>query len=343
MLVPASEEAMARATTTWGRRSPGKAPEGFVSPMLCEPVRALPRGDDWIFEIKLDGFRIIASKGEGDDVTLWSRNANSLNRKFFYIAEALKFLPKQTILDGELVALDDEGRPQFSLLQSFRSAAGRVRFVAFDILRLRGRDLTKLPLLERKKLLEKEVSDRAPQILVTDFAEGNPADMLREVKQRKLEGLIAKRKNSVYEAGERSGAWVKHRVNQGQEFVVGGYVPGTHGIEALLVGFYRGRDLLYVVSLRAGFTAHTREEVFAKIKELAIDECPFANLPQEGSKSRWGGEGMTSEKMRKVTWVKPKVVVQVEFVEWTGDTHLRHAKFVGIRDDKKAKDVVKEG
>ena len=330
------------ADTRWGRRPPGKVPEGFVSPMLCEPVRELPRGDGWIFEIKLDGFRIIASKGKGDEVTLWSRNGNSLNRKFFYIADALKFLPQETILDGELVALDDEGRPQFSLLQSFRSAAERVRFVAFDILRLRGRDLTKLPLPERKEILEREVRGRAPQILVTDFAEGNAAAMLREVRQTKLEGLISKRKNSAYEAGERSGAWVKHRVNQGQEFVVGGYVPGTHGIEALLVGFYRGKDLLYVVSLRAGFTEHTREQVFAKIKDLVTDDCPFANLPQEGSRSRWGGEGMTSEKMRKVRWVKPKMVVQVEFVEWTGDTHLRHAKFTGIREDKKAKDVVKE-
>jgi bifunctional non-homologous end joining protein LigD len=310
--------------------------------MLCEPVRALPRGEEWIFEIKLDGFRIIASKGKGDEVNLWSRNANSLNRKFFYIADALKFLPHETILDGELVALDDQGRPQFSLLQSFRSAAERVRFVAFDILKLRGRDLTKLTLLERKKILAKEVNDRAPQILVTDFSEGNAAGMLRQVKERKLEGLVAKRADSKYEAGERSGAWVKHRVNQGQEFVVGGYIPGTHGVEALLVGFYRGRELLYVVSLRAGFTAYTREQAFVKVKDLVTDECPFANLPQEGSKSRWGGEGMTAEKMRKVTWVKPKVVVQVEFVEWTGDTHLRHAKFVGIREDKKAKDVVKE-
>ena len=308
--------------------------------MLCEPVRALPRGDDWIFEIKLDGFRIIASKLD-DQVTLWSRNANSLNRKFFYIADALSFLPPDTILDGELVALDDAGRPQFSLLQSFRSAADRVRFVAFDILRLRGRDLMNLPLLERKEILDREVRDRAPQILVTDF-ENTAAAMLREVKQRKLEGLIAKKVHSIYEPGERDGTWVKHRVNQGQEFVVGGYIPGTHGIEALLVGFYRGKDLLYVVSLRAGFTAETREEVFTKIKDLVIDDCPFANLPQDGSRSRWGGEGMTSEKMRKVTWVKPKLVVQVEFVEWTGDTHLRHAHFVGIRDDKDAKDVVKE-
>lgn len=308
--------------------------------MLCEPVRELPRGDEWIFEIKLDGFRIIASKPD-DQVTLWSRNANNLNRKFFYIADALSFLPPDTILDGELVALDDQGRPQFSLLQSFRSAADRVRFVAFDILRLSGRDLMSLPLLERKEILDREVRDRAPQILVTDF-EKNAAAMLREVKTRKLEGLVAKKAHSVYEPGERDGTWVKHRVNQGQEFVVGGYIPGAHGIEALLVGFYRAKDLLYVVSLRAGFTAETREQVFAKIKELVIDDCPFANLPQEGSRSRWGGEGMTSEKMRKVTWVKPKLVVQVEFVEWTGDTHLRHAHFIGSRDDKNAKDVVKE-
>lgn len=310
--------------------------------MLCDPVGALPRGDEWIFEIKLDGFRVIASKLKGDEVTLWSRNANTLNRKFFYIANELSFLPHDTILDGELVALDDAGRPQFSLLQSFRSAADRVRYVIFDILRLRGRNLTNLALLERKEILAQEVGGHASQVLVSEFSEGSAAAMLREVKERKLEGLVAKRKDSVYEPGERSGAWVKYRANQGQEFVVGGYIPGAHGFEALLVGFYRGKNLLYVVGLRAGFTAETREEVFAKIKDLAIAVCPFANLPQEGGRSRWGGEGMTSEKMRRVTWVKPKVVVQVEFVEWTGDTHLRHAKFAGIREDKKAMDVVKE-
>jgi bifunctional non-homologous end joining protein LigD len=310
--------------------------------MLCETVRSLPRGPEWIFEIKFDGFRIIASQPKEGGVVLWSRNQNSLNRKFFYIADALSFLPADTVLDGELVALDEQERPQFSLLQSFRSAADRVRYVAFDILRLRGRSLLQLPLMERKRILKREVEGRAPQVLISEFSEGSAAAMLRQVRERRLEGLIGKRKEGVYEPGERSGAWVKHRINQGQEFVAGGYIPGTHGIEALLVGFYRGKDLLYVVSLRAGFTAESREKIFTRIRKLVTPACPFANLPQENSRSRWGGEGMTSEKMKRCVWAKPGLVVQVEFVEWTGDTHLRHARFAGIREDKKAKDVVKE-
>ena len=310
--------------------------------MLCEPVHELPRGSEWIFEIKFDGFRVIASRPYRDGVTLWSRNHNNLNRKFFYIADALGFLPPNTLLDGELVALDAQGRSQFSLLQSFRRAADRVRYIVFDILRLGGRDLTRLPLVERKQLLRTSVEGRAPQILLSEFVEVNPTAMLRRVRERKLEGLVAKLRDSVYEPGERSGTWVKHRVNQGQEFVAGGYIPGPHGIEALLVGFYRGRSLLYVASLRAGFAAESREEIFGRIMDLSTPDCPFNNLPQEGSRSRWGGEGMTSEKMKKCVWLKPELVVQVEFVEWSGDTHLRHAKFAGIREDKEAKDVVKE-
>lgn len=332
---------MVRSASRALRRSPATTAD-FISPMLCETVRSLPRGPEWIFEVKFDGFRVIASRPKEGDVVLWSRNQNSLNRKFFYVADALSFLPPETILDGELVALDDQGRPQFSLLQSFRSAADRVRYVAFDILRLRGRDLMKLPLIERKQLLRKAVEGRAPQVLISEISEGSVAAMLRQVRERKLEGLIAKRGDSVYEPGERSGVWVKHRINQGQEFVAGGYIPGTHGIEALLVGFYRGKELLYVVSLRAGFSAQSREEIFARIRKLVTPACPFANLPQENSRSRWGGEGMTAEKMKRCVWVRPELVVQVEFVEWTGDTHLRHARFAGVREDKEAKDVVKE-
>jgi bifunctional non-homologous end joining protein LigD len=322
-------------------RSP-EAEAGFVEPMLCEPVKQVPSGKDWIFEVKLDGFRIVAAKPAGEAVTLWTRNRISLNRKFFYIADALSFLPEGTVLDGELIALDAQGKSQFGLLQSFRSAAPSVRYSAFDVVRLKGRDVTGLPLLDRKALLMDVMAKRPPQILLTEFIEDDATAMLKHVRAKKLEGIVAKKKQSLYEPGERSGAWVKHRVNQGQEFVVGGYMPGPHGIEALIVGFYRGPELLYVASLRAGFTTHSREQVFMRIKDLRIDECPFANLPQEGARSRWGGEGLNSEKMKKCIWVKPKVVVQVEFLEWTGDTHLRHAKFVGLREDKSAREVVRE-
>jgi ATP-dependent DNA ligase len=145
----------------------------------------------------------------------------------------------------------------------------------------------------------------------------------------------------LYVPGARNGDWIKHRVNLGQEFVVGGYVPNAKDFESLIIGYYRGRDLLYVHRLVAGFTPALRKEIFTQIKDFVIPDCPFANLPQEG-KSRWGGEGLNAEKMQRCVWLKPEFVVQVEFLEWTSDTHLRHAKFVGVREDKNAKDVVKE-
>jgi DNA ligase D-like protein (predicted ligase) len=318
-----------------------KAGAGYIEPMLCAPSKTIPDGPDWIFEVKLDGFRILASKPEGSDVTLWSRRGNSLNRKFHYIAEALDFLPGGTLLDGELVALDGHGKPQFNLLQSFRSAAGSVYYYAFDILRLRGHDLTGVPLLERKKFLSEIIAGQSPRIRLSEFVQGDAQAMLHHIREERLEGIVAKQKASVYQPGERTGAWVKHRLNQGQEFVVGGYVPGSNGFESLIIGFYRGKELFYVHRLVAGFVPASRREVFASLQGLEVAHCPFVNLPQEG-KSRWGGEGLNAEKMKACVWLRPKIVVQVEFLEWTGDTHLRHAKFVGLRDDKAAKDVVKE-
>jgi len=319
-----------------------KADAGFIEPMLCEPVKTVPDGPEWIFEVKLDGFRIIAAKPAGEAVTLWTRKKNSLNRKFFYIVDALSFLPEDTVLDGELVGLDAKGKSQFSLLQSFRSAAESVRYYIFDILRLHGRDLTGLPLMERKSLLRELIESKDERILLSEFVDGSAKAMLKHIREHKLEGIVAKKKDSVYEPGARSGAWVKHRVNQGQEFVVGGYVPGTHGFESLVIGYYRGRELIYVHRLVAGFVPAAKKEIFAKLQGLEIRECPFVNLPQEG-KSRWGGEGLNAEKMKACVWVKPKIVVQVEFLEWTSETHLRHAKYVGVREDKAAKDVVREG
>ena len=309
---------------------------------MCEPVAQVPDGPGWIFEVKMDGFRVLAVKPVGGEVTLLSRKGNSLNRKFFYVAEALKALPEGTILDGELVALDAKGRSSFSLLQSFRSQEKNIRFYAFDVVCLRGHDVRGLTLVERKTLLKSLLVEPKEHVRLLESVDGDAGELLARVRKQKFEGIIGKRKESRYEDGERSGAWVKHRVNQGQEFVVGGYVPGTHGFEALVVGFYRRAELIYVTRLRNGFTPAIRREVFAKIKHLPIADCPFVNLPQEG-KSRWGGEGLNAEKMKQCIWLEPASVVQVEFVEWTGESHVRHAKFVGMRDDKEARSVVREG
>jgi DNA ligase D-like protein (predicted ligase) len=314
---------------------------GFVEVMLCEPGKAIPAGAGWSFEVKLDGFRVLGIRDAAGKGQVISRRNNNLNRKFFYIAEALEaLLPGNTVLDGELVALDPQGRSSFTLIQSFRSQAANIYFYAFDVICVGGRDVRGLPLTERRAVLGELVGKSDGKIRLSEVKDSS-AEMLREVKRRGLEGVIAKRNDSLYEGGERTGAWVKHRVNLGQEFVVGGYVPGRVGFDALVVGFYRRKDLIYVSRIRAGFTEASRREVFRQIEGLKTDVCPFVNLPQPGS-SRWGGEGFTEAKMRECVWLRPEAVAQVEFLEWQGEEHLRHAKFVGMREDKDARTVVKE-
>ena len=151
---------------------------------------------------------------------------------------------------------------------------------------------------------------------------------------------MAKRRDSGYEPGLRSGAWQKMRVNQGQELVIGGYTPSAKNFDALVIGYYEGSKLIYAARTRNGFTPASRAELFKKLKPLATSECPFANLPEKKA-GRWG-TGLTAAKMAECRWLKPLLVGQFEFVEWTPEGHLRHTRFTGLRDDKKAKDVRRE-
>jgi bifunctional non-homologous end joining protein LigD len=319
-----------------GHRKPVVAKADFIESMECLPVKELPQGPEWTYEIKLDGYRLEAVKHKGK-VTVYSRRRNVLNHKFGYIADALEDLPDETILDGELVAMDEEGRSNFNLLQNFRSAELKIRYYAFDVLMHKGKLLTERPLDERREILAK-ILPRNDHISLSVVGR-SASQMLKFVEEHGLEGVIAKRANSVYEPGKRSGVWSKYRGNLGQEFVIGGYTPGNP-FDALIVGFYRGKDLMFAGRVRAGFVPATRREVFAKIKGLKISKCPFANLP-ETTPGRWG-QGLTAEKMKTCTWVKPEVVVRIDFAEWTGTDKLRHTKFVALRDDKDPRKVVKE-
>ena len=305
--------------------------------MECLAVSKLPNADKFVWEIKIDGYRAIAVKT--DHVNLYSRTRNSFNSKFSYIVEALWDMPRGTILDGEIVAIDDEGRPNFNLLQNFRTGASHIQYYVFDLLCLNNRDTTKLSLIERRSLL-KTLSFKDKRIRILDYVEPEPAELLHAVREQKLEGIVGKRKNSLYEPGARSGAWIKHRVNRGQEFVIGGYTPGLHGLDAIILGYYRGKELVYVARTRNGFVPASRRQLFEKLRPLVIPNCPFVNLPEK-HRSRWG-EGMTAEEMKKCVWVKPKLVAQIEFLEWTEADHLRHSKFVGLREDKDARNVTRE-
>jgi bifunctional non-homologous end joining protein LigD len=310
----------------------------FIETMDCLPLAKIPQGPEWTYEIKLDGYRLEAVKNAGQ-VRIYSRRRTVLNSKFGYIADALETLNDATVLDGELIATDADGRSNFNLLQSFRSGQTRIRYVVFDMLVHRGKSLMLLPLSERRELLARAVPINE-HVSLAPVESGSATQILKFVRQHGLEGVIAKRADSIYEPGKRSGLWTKTRVNLGQEFVVGGYTPGTHGFDALIVGVYRGKDLMFAGRVRAGFVPATRREVFARIEGLKTARCPFANLP-ETQPGRWG-QGLTAEKMKGCVWLKPQTVVRIDFAEWTGGNKLRHTKFVAVRDDKDPSTVVRE-
>jgi DNA ligase D-like protein (predicted ligase) len=316
-----------------------KTEASFVEPMECLSVSKLPEGLEWVWEIKLDGYRALAVKS-GTGVTLFSRRRKSLNRQFPYIVEALADLPAGTVVDGEVVAIDDSGRPDFNLLQNFLASASRIQYYIFDLLCWKDRDLTRVPMVERRALLKSLVVNRDKRIRIADYFEAAPKDLLSAVREQGLEGVIGKRKGSLYQPGKRSGAWIKYRVNRGQEFVIGGYFPGPHGFDSLIVGYYDGNELMYVARTRNGFVPASRRQVFSKLKHLVMQACPFVNLP-ETRRSRFGEE-LNAEKMKKAVWLRPEAVAQIEFLEWTEGDRLRHSTFVGLREDKNPRSVVKE-
>src|SRR5260221_1612887 len=308
----------------------------FIEPMECALVPKLPDGSDWTFEIKLDGYRVIGVKSSRETI-LYSRNHKNFNKRFPQIAKALGDLPDDTVIDGEVVALDESGRPVFHSLSHFTDEASRIRYFVFDLLVLNGRDLTSLPLIERRRLLA-TIKLPSSWICISEQFDISADQMLAAVREQGLEGVVAKRKDSLYEAGKRTGFWAKMRINKGQEFVIGGFIPGPHGVDSIIVGYYRGKDLVYVARVRNGFVPATRRMVYEKLK--IIDRCPFAKLPQTG-RARWG-EILDAEKMKKCVWVRPKLVTVIEFLEWTEGDRLRHSKFVALREDKNPREVVKE-
>jgi bifunctional non-homologous end joining protein LigD len=323
-----------------GRTKPALRSAGFIEPMLLLRTDSLPSGDKWLYELKLDGFRAIAFKRNGV-VQLRSRNDNDFNARYPGVVEALEKLPENSVIDGEIVAFDEEGRPSFNALQNYGSSPAPVVYYVFDVMVVSGRNLMHEPLDTRRDILEKRVLPKLPEpVRCSAPLDADLPVLIQSVKVHGFEGLVAKRRTSLYEPGLRTGAWMKMRVNAGQEFVIGGYTRGPTTFDALVFGFYEGNELIYASRTRNGFTPATRAALAKKFKGLEIDECPFANLP-EAKGGRWG-QGLTKAKMAEVQWLKPVLVGQFEFLEWTGDNHLRHSTFVGLREDKKAKDVRRE-
>ena len=238
-----------------------KARFDFVKPMLAKSVDELPSGKHWIYELKLDGYRALVMK-KRRAIKIFSRRGNNLNSMFAPIVGAFSFLPDDLIIDGEVVVLDEEGKPSFSALQHSQFTPESLHFYVFDLLAYEGRDLRKLPLADRRRLLEDHaLQDMRDPVRLSEVFETTPKQLIAAAKQAGLEGVIAKRANSTYESGERTGAWVKYKTNKGQELVIGGYKPGTNGFEYLLVGYYEGKDLIFIAKIRNGFTPALRREI----------------------------------------------------------------------------------
>jgi bifunctional non-homologous end joining protein LigD len=323
-----------------------RAEPAFREPMKALLVERLPQGRDWLYEVKFDGIRAVAIKS-GQTIELISRTANELTSRFPSIAQALANLAvKKAVLDGEIVALDAEGRSSFQLLQSFEMAGGSkppLLYYVFDLLNLEGRDLVSLPLRRRKALAESLVSAVSPLVRFSPALEAPSEQVIGELKARGLEGLIAKKRDSKYEFGRRSGAWAKFKWTTEQEFVIGGFTrpQGSRShFGAILVGYYRGEDLIFVGKVGTGFNEKMLDSLHVVFEKLIQPDCPFANLPERLSGS--GAKGLTAGEMRKCTWLRPELVCQVRFAEWTRDSHLRQPAFVGLREDRPAKEVTRE-
>ena len=320
---------------------PARVKARFIKPMLLLSTDRLP--DDrskWEYQLKLDGYRAIAFK-TGNTLHLRSRNDNDFSRRYPAVLRGLAKLPDETVIDGEIVALDEDGRPSFNALQISIGSETSVVFYVFDLIVLSGRDMSAEPLTARRELLERKVLPTlADPVRYAGILEASLRDLIHAVKTQGFEGLVAKRCNSRYESGLRSGAWMKMRINRGQEFVIGGYTIGTRTFDALVIGYYEDGRLMYASRTRNGFTPVLRQQLFKKFRGLEIAECPFVNLPEARS-GRWG-QGLTKEKMADCRWLKPVLVGQFEFVEWTADNHLRHTKFIAVRDDKRANEVTRE-
>jgi bifunctional non-homologous end joining protein LigD len=316
----------------------------FIEPMKAKLAAATPKGK-WIYEIKFDGYRALALKG-GSQARLLSRNQKDLGGKFPELMESILALPAQdAIVDGEIVALDEKGRSSFQLLQARELDQERppLIFYAFDLLQLNGENLMDRPLEERKEMLSRLLGDKPGDIRFSAALDSTVKRLLEQVRKLGLEGLIGKRQGSLYEPGQRSGTWIKLKLQQEQEFVIGGYTNpegSRQHFGSLLVGVQAKGALQFCGKVGTGFNAALLRSLHRDFQKIATDTCPFANLPEKRS-GRWG-QGVTAAEMKRCHWVKPTMVCQVKFAEWTRDGLLRQPVFLGLREDKDASEVVRE-
>jgi bifunctional non-homologous end joining protein LigD len=300
----------------------------FIPPQLATLRQAPPDGDQWLHEIKFDGYRIVTAVA-GDRARLFTRSGQDWTCKFGGLRESLLELPcANALIDAEVVVMDSRGRSDFSALQR-AIKHGRVDFVlmAFDLLHLDGVDLRKQPQLERKHALERLLAETDNNVIYSDHEIGNGPEVLVQACRMGLEGIISKRLDAEY-VSRRSRSWIKSKCTGRDEFVIGGYRPSTvHGraFSSLLVGEYIGDQLHYRGRVGTGFSEHTLGELGARLKRLVRKRSPFVSTtPSAG---------------RDACWVRPVLVAEIAYTERTHDGLLRHPSYLGLREDKRACDV----
>src|SRR5947207_11852885 len=304
-----------------------------------------PTTGDLVYELKFDGIRALAIKNRRA-VQLISRNEKKLNDRFPEVASATAdFEADECVVDGEVVAMDEEGRSSFQLLQrsELDGKDAPLAFYVFDLLQLNGRSLIGLPLTLRKELLTRLVPPSGDIVRFSGALGTEAETLLPEIKRRGLEGIIGKQRNSVYEPGRRSGGWIKLKCVNEQEFVIGGYTPPQGSRKyfgAILVGYYENKKLTFAGKVGTGFTVKSLSILYKKFQKEARDHCPFVDLPSKQN-GQWI-QDITPLMMRKMHWVRPVFVCEIKFAEWTRDGKLRAPVFLGLREDKNPTDVVRE-
>ena len=310
---------------------PKKPVPDFVAPMQASSVKEPFDSPDWIFETKLDGYRAIAIIDSTGKARIWSRNHSPLEPKFPTVGDAVSQLKlRSTILDGEIVALDKDGVPRFQLLQQWQKRpTAPVVFYLFDLLWSDGRDITGKSIVHRRKRLQ-EIITAVDGIQVGGYVESRGKYLFQLAKERGLEGIVAKRKASIYRPGKRSPDWLKIKSRPQQEFVVCGFTEGKGSRKhfgALLLGAYRNGRLRYFGHSDTGFGEKSLKDAIDRLKPLFIYKSPVENPPKIPE---------------KIQWVQPTLVCEVAFAEWTLDGELRQTTFLGWRDGKDPSEVVLE-
>ena len=322
-----------------------KAKPRFIEPMKPKLVEHAPTTGDWVYELKFDGIRALAIK-DGRTIQLISRNEKKLNDRFPEIVQAAAdFDADECVVDGEVVAMDEEGRSSFQLLQrtELDGKDALLAFYVFDLLQLNGHSLINVPLTLRKDALMRLIPPSGDVIRFSGALGTDAKTLLPEIQRRSLEGLIGKQRDSVYESGRRSGTWIKLKCVTEQEFVIGGFTPPAGARKhfgALLVGYYDKGNLRFAGKVGSGFDAKLLSSLHKKMRAEERPTTPFTDLPSKQN-DEWV-QGITPSMMRKINWVNPKFVCQVKFSEWTRDLKLRQPVFLGLREDKDPREVERE-